>query len=133
MCSTKLKLFSALLVLSFLLCFSPLLSSLYAETVLTESEVQEILNEITESRKELNQAKEELTQSKKNQQNVMKESQMLKTELQDVKNTYEKQKKSYEMQLSEEQKKNEKLKTGITITGTSSAIFLVLMVVFIFI
>ena len=36
-------------------------------------------------------------------------------------------------ELSEEQKKNEKLKTGITITGTSSAIFLVLMVVFIFI
>ena len=81
----------------------------------------------------MNQAKEELAQSKENQQNVMKESQMLKTELQDVKNTYTEQKKSYEMQLSEEQKKNEKLKTGITITGTSSAIFLVLMVVFIFI
>ena len=133
MCGTKLKLFSALLVLSFLLCFSPLLSSLYAETVLTESEAQEILNEITESRKELNQVKEELIQSKENQQNVMKESQMLKTELQDVKNIYTEQKKSYEMQLNEEQKKNEKLKTGITITGTSSAIFLVLMVVFIFI
>ena len=133
MCGIKLKLFSALLVLSFLLCFSPLSSSLYAETVLTEAEVQEILNEIAESRKELNQAKEELAQSKENQQNVMKESQMLKTELQDVKNTYTEQKKSYEMQLSEEQKKNEKLKTGITITGTSSAIFLVLMVVFIFI
>ena len=133
MCGIKLKLFSALLVLSFLLCFSPLSSFLYAETVLTEPEVQEILNEIAESKKELNQAKEELIQSKKNQQNVMKESQMLKTELQDVKNTYEEQKKSYEMQLSEEQKKNEKLKTGITITGTSSAIFLVLMVVFIFI
>ena len=133
MCGIKLKLFSALLVLSFLLCFSPSLSSLYAETVLTEAEVQEILNEITESRKELNQAKEELAQSKENQQNVVKESQMLKTELQDVKNTYTEQKKSYEMLLSEEQKKNEKLKTGITITGTSSAIFLVLMVVFIFI
>ena len=112
MCGTKLRTSSRLLVPFLVLFCLQSFSFCYAEVILTDEETETLMNEIQESRKDLT---------------------VLQEQLQSVKNDYSEQKKSYEMQLSEEQKKNEKLKTGITITGTSSAIFLVLMVVFIFI
>ena len=108
----KSKLFLLLSVLFYLLCFSPLSFSCYAEVILTDEESTEIMNEIQESKKDL-----------KN----------LQTQLEDAKNTYNEQKESYEKQLIEVKNDNEKLKTAVTVTGTSATIFAVLMVLFIFI
>lgn len=105
MCGTKSRQFSALLVLCSLFLFLLPQSFCYADVTLTDKEAEAILNEIEESRTELNEAK----------------------------NTYEEQKKSYEMQLKETEKKNDNLKTAVTVTGTSSGIFLILMIVFIII
>ena len=125
MCGRKLKTFSVSLVLFCLLSFSPLSFSCYADVILTDEQATEIMNEIQESKKDLNQVRNELKESKK-------ESLELKTELQDVKSTYSEQKTSYEQQLNEAEKKTEKLKTAVTVTSTSTAIFCILMVVFIF-
>lgn len=108
----KSKLFLLLSVLFYLLCFSPLSFSCYAEVILTDEESTEIMNEIQESKKDL-----------KN----------LQTQLEDAKNTYNEQKESYEKQLIKVKNDNEKLKTAVTVTGTSATIFAVLMVLFIFI
>lgn len=108
----KSKLFLLLSVLFYLLCFSPLSFSCYAEVILTDEESAEILNEIQESKKDL-----------KN----------LQTQLEDAKNTYSEQKESYEKQLIEVKNDNEKLKTAVTVTGTSASIFAILMVLFIII
>lgn len=126
MCGKRLRTSLRLSVLFLVLLFSPLSSFCYAEVRLTDEEATEMMNEIQESKKELNRVKTELTESKK-------ESQELKTELEDVKNTYSEQKKSYETQLTEANKKNDNLKTAVTVTGTSASIFLVLMIVFIII
>ena len=115
----KSKLLLLLSVLFYLLCFSPLSFSCYAEVILTDEESAEIMNEIQESKKDL-----------KN----------LHTQLDDAKNTYSEQKESYEKQLIEVKNDNEKLKgdneklkTAVTVTGTSASIFAILMVLFIFI
>lgn len=125
MCGRGLKIFSALLVLFFLSLFSPFCCFCYADVILTDEQAMEILNEIQESKKDLNQVRNELEESKK-------ESLELKTELQDVKSTYSEQKTSYELQLNEAEKKAENLKTAVVATSTSSAIFCILMIVFIF-
>ena len=127
-CSIKLKRFSALSVLFFLLSFSPFCFSCFAEVKLTDEEAEQILTEIEESKKELQNAKEDLTQSKEKLENVQKESQEQKTELQDVKGTYEEQKKSYEEQLSEAEKKNKGLKTAVTATSSASVVLTIAVV-----
>lgn len=94
--------------------------------MLTDEDAQTVLTEIQESKKELNQVKSELSESKK-------ESQELKTELQDVKNDYSEQKTYYEELLNVAEKKTEHLKTAVTVTSTTSVVFCILMLVFIFI
>lgn len=105
----------------------------HADTVLTDEETQTILDEIQKSKKELQIANEELMKSKEALTSLENETQTLKVQLNEVHNTYEEQKTSYETQISEAQKKNCNLKTATTITGTSSVIFLILMIVFIII
>lgn len=131
MCGRKLKRFSALSVLFFLLSFSPFCFSCFAEVTLTDEEATEIQKEITESKKELENVKEELTQSKEKLENVQKESQEQKTELQDVRSTYEEQKKSYEEQLNEAEKENQKLKIVAVSTGSTSIALLIVTVLLI--
>lgn len=126
MCGRRLRRFSASLVLSSLLLFSPFCSSCYADVVLMDEEAMELMNEIQESKKELNLVKSELSESKR-------ESQELKTELQDVKNDYSEQKTYYEEQLNVAEKKTEHLKTAVTVTSTTSVVFCILMIVFIFV
>ena len=77
-----------------------------------------MLSEIQESKKDLKELQEKLTSAE--------------VQLNDVKNTYNEQKTSYEMQLNEAEKKQKNLKTAVTVTSTSTVIFAVLMVVFIF-
>lgn len=124
MCGKRLRMSYRLSVLFLVLFFSQLSSFCYAEVKLTDKEAEQMLSEIQESKEELNQVKTELEESKK-------ESQELKTELEDVKNTYNEQKTSYETQLNEAEKKNDGLKTAVTITSTSTGIFLIMMIVFI--
>ena len=124
MCGKRLRMSYRLSVLFLVLFFSPLSSFCYAEVKLTDKEAEQMLSEIQESKEELNQVNTELEESKK-------ESQELKTELEDVKNTYNEQKTSYETQLNEAEKKNDGLKTAVTITSTTTGIFLILMIVFI--
>lgn len=103
MCGRKLKLFSVLLVLFSLLCFSPLCSTCYADVRLTDKEAEQILNEIEESRKEL----------------------------ETVKNDCKEQKTSYEMQLSEAEKKNSRLKKVVVATSSSTTILLIVTILLI--
>lgn len=110
MCSKKLKLLLVLSVLSFLLCFSPSCFTCSAEVTLTDEEVTEIQSMIQESKQELSS---------------------VKAQLNDVKNDYNEQRTSYEEQLKEAEEKQERLEKAVTVTGTSSVIFAVLMVVFI--
>ena len=117
MCCRRLKIFLLLPVLFFLLSFSPLSSSCYAEVTLTDEEAQEILNEIKESKKDLTELQEKLTSAE--------------AQLKDVQNAYSEQKTSYEMQLKEAEEKQKKLRKALTVTSTSSAVFCILMVVFI--
>lgn len=77
-----------------------------------------MLSEIQESKKDLKELQEKLLSAE--------------AQLNDVKNIYNEQKTSYEMQLNEAEKKQESLKTVATVTSTSTVIFAVLMVVFIF-
>lgn len=77
-----------------------------------------MLSEIQESKKDLKELQEKLLSAE--------------AQLNDVKNVYNEQKTSYEMQLNEAEKKKESLKTVATVTSTSTVIFAVLMVVFIF-
>lgn len=119
MCGRKLKESLLLLGLCSLLCFSPLCSYCYADVTLTDKEAQELMTEIQESKKDLTELKSQLNEAE--------------TQLSDVKNTYEEQKKSYETQLSEVSKQNKGLKTGVTITTTSSIILFLLTILFIFI
>lgn len=109
MCGKRLKKSCFLFLL---LAFFSLSGMCYADVVLTDEEAQEMLSEIEESKKELNQ---------------------LKAQLNDVKTTYSEQKTSYETQLNEAERKNKRLKTATTVTGTSAGIFMVLMIVFIII
>lgn len=108
MCGKKLRMVSLFLVLSLLSFSSPLLSSLWAEVVLTDEEAQELMNEITESKKDL---------------------QELQTQLEDVKSDYNEQKTSYEKQLTEVEKKNKGLTTAVTITGTSTGILAIILLI----
>ena len=121
MCGKKLKVFLLSLVLVSLSCAVQSFSFCYAEVRLTDEEANQWMNEIQESKKELNQVKTELKESKR-------ESQELKTELEDVKNTYSEQKTYYEKQLEEAEKKNQTLKTCLTVTATTSVILAVLSV-----
>ena len=77
-----------------------------------------MLSEIQESKKDLKELQEKLLSAE--------------AQLNDVKNIYNEQKTSYEMQLNEAEKKHERMKTVATVTSTSTVIFAVLMVVFIF-
>ena len=77
-----------------------------------------MMSEIQESKKDLKELQEKLLSAE--------------AQLNDVKNTYNEQKASYEMQLNEAEKKQERMKTVATVTSTSTVIFAVLMVVFIF-
>ena len=116
MCGKRLKMFFALSGLFLLSCFSPLSPSCYAEVVLTDSEAEELMTEIQESRKELNELKSELSN--------------VQSELTDVKNISTEQKKSYETQLTEAEKKNQNLKTAVTVTSTSTVLLTILCIVF---
>lgn len=122
----RLRLLSALSVLSFLPVFSPSPCSCSAEVVLTDEEAREMLSEMEESRKELQNVKDCLIQSQKDliRQKEVSES---------VRSTCEEQRKSYETQLEEKDRKNDTLTVVATSTGTSAVIFAILMVVFIFI
>lgn len=120
----KLRLLSALLVLSFLYVFSPSPCSCSAEVVLTDEEAREMLSETEESRKELQNVKDCLIQS---QQDLIRQKEVSE----DVRNTCEEQRKSYETQLEEKDRKNDVLTVVATSTGTASVIFAVLMIVFI--
>ena len=73
----------------------------------------------------------EIQESKKDLKNLQEKLLSAEAQLNDVKNTYNEQKTSYEMQLNEAEKKNDGLKTAVTITSTSTGIFLILMIVFI--
>lgn len=90
-------------MLFFLSCFSPSCFTCSAEVTLTDEEVSEIQSVIQESKQELSI----------------------------VKKDYNEQRTSYEKQLKEAEEKQEKLEKAVTVTGTSSVIFAVLMVVFI--
>lgn len=132
MCGRRLKRFFSVLVLSSLL-FSVPCFSCFADVILTDSEAKEMLSEIQKSKEDLTAVQTELKESKKEAQESKKESQELKNELNNVENTYSELKTSYEKQLREVNKDNEQLKTAIAITGTSSVIFMVMMIVFIII
>lgn len=121
MCLKKLRVFLPLLVLFFLLPFSPLYSSCWADVVLSDLEAEMILKEIEESKMELETVKTELEESKK-------ESQEQREELQAVKSTYEEQKKSYEEQLTEARKNNT---VAWVVAGTSGVTSVLLVVVLI--
>lgn len=110
MCGTKLKLLLALLVLFSQQSCLPLLSSCYAEVVLTDEEAKQIMNDIQESRKDL--------------QEVQKQ-------LEDVKKDYSEQKTSYEEQLNEAEKKNSRLEKAVTVTGSSTVVLTVVMILLI--
>lgn len=112
MCGKRLRKFLVLSVLFFLFFFSPSCFPCYAEVILTDKEAQEMLNEMQKSKMDLSS---------------------LQTQLEDVKSTYNEQKASYEMQLTKANQKKENLKTAVTVTSTSTVIFAVLMVLFIFI
>ena len=118
MCGKRLKVFFLLSGLSLLLPFVHLCSYSYADVILSNQEAEELMNEIQLSKTELENVKNELTESKK-------ELSEQKTQLEDVKNTYTEQKQSYEKQLEEAEKENNKLKTWLTVTATSSVISLV--------
>ena len=118
MCGKRLKVFFLLSGLSLLLPFVPLCSCSYADVILTDKEAEELMNEIQLSKTELENVKSELTESKK-------ELNEQKAQLEDVKNTYTEQKQSYEKQLGEAEKENNKLKTWLTVTATSSVISVV--------
>jgi hypothetical protein len=90
-------------VLFSLSCFSPSCFTCSAEVILTDEEASEIQSVIQESKQELS----------------------------DVKNAYNEQRTSYEEQLKEAEVRQERLEKAVTVTGTSSVIFAVLMVVFI--
>ena len=122
MCGKRLKVFLLLSVLSLPLLPVPLCSYSFADVILTDSEAQELLSEIQKSKMELENVKSELTESKK-------ELSEQKAQLEDVKSTYTEQKKSYEMQLKEAEKKNQTLKTCLTVTITTSVIMTVFTVI----
>lgn len=111
MCGRKLRVFLLASVLSFLLPCSPFCFSCYADVVLSNKEVEEMLNEIDASKKDL---------------------ESVKTELKVVKSTYKEQKTSYEMQL-EEARKDKKVAwsfagiSGCTATLLSIALIIVLL------
>lgn len=77
------------------------------------------MNEIEESKKDLEVLQENLTSAQ--------------VQLKDAENTYSELKTYYETQLEEAEKQKRILKTTVTVTRTSSAIFCILMFVFIFI
>lgn len=123
MCGIKLKKFLFSLFLFFVLFAH---SFCYAETVLTDEEMEIVLTEIEKSKTLLQEAKQELT-------TVKSELEIQKQELTNVQNTYEMQKKSYEEQITEIEKKNKTLKTTSVITTTSTTVLLVVLLVIIFI
>lgn len=102
------KRLSALLLL--LLCFAS--TCIYADVRLTDEEATQMLNEIQESKKDLQKLQEQL---------------ILVKDISTQQNQY------YREQLNEAEKKTKKLETEVTVAGTSSAIFFVLMIVFIII
>ena len=122
MCGKRLKASLLSLVLLSLSFFVPSYSYSYADVILTNEEAEELMNEIQLSKTELENVKSELTESKK-------ELNEQKTQLEDVKNTYTEQKRYYETLLDEAEEKNLALKTCLTITTTTSVIFLALTVV----
>lgn len=117
---------AVLLLASVLSC-----SYLHADVVLRDSEAQEMLDEMEKSRQELQGVQEELAQSKESAESALTESEGLRKDLSQLETTCEEQRKSYEGQLQEARKTEGALKTTATITGTTSVVFLVLMVIFI--
>lgn len=96
MWSKKLKRFLVLLLLLLPWSCVPFASFSYADVVLTETEAQELMNEIQESRKDLTELKSQLNEAE--------------TQLSDVKKDCEEQKKSYEKQLEEEKQRSTEAK-----------------------
>ena len=99
MCSRRLRRYSALLVLSLLLFFSPSSFSCYAEVRLSDKEAELILTELTESRKEL----------------------------ENVKKDCKEQRISYEKQLEEAESRNKKLEKAVVITSSCSVLLLFIL------
>lgn len=120
MCLRKLRRLSALSGLFFLLAFSPLCSSCFGEVRLTEEEAELILSELQESRAELESARKDLIQSQKD---LLEQKETLES----VRSDCDEQRKSYETRLTKAEKKNDRLKTAVTITSTASAVSLVVV------
>lgn len=126
MCGRKLKTTLSLLVLVFLLLYSPYSMYLCAEARLTDEEASELMNEIQQSKEELQNVRKELKES----QSDLTE---LENQLTDVKSTCEEQKKYYETQLNEAEKESQKLKIATSVTGGSAiALFIVTALLIIF-
>jgi len=111
LCGKRLRRRSLLSVLFLLWLSVHCVSYSYADVTLTDEEAQQLMSEIQESRKDLTE---------------------LQTQLADVKNDYEEQKTYYEEQLNEAKKKNSSLKTAVTATSASTAVFALLTVLLIF-
>lgn len=106
MCSRRLRLYSALLVLCFLSFLSPSFCSCYAEVKLSDKEAEQILTELTESRKELVS---------------------VRTELEDAKKDCKEQRISYEKQLEEAESRSRKLEKAVVATSSCSLLLLAIL------
>ena len=80
----------------------------YSEISLTYEKAQMMLKEITESKKDLQSAEVRLEEQEKD---------------------FQEQKESYEMQLNKAMKENRRYKTAVTITGTSTVILTVIVLI----
>lgn len=119
MCQKRLKRFLLSLVLCSLLPFVPSFSYSYADVTLTDSEAQELMNEIQESQKDLTELKEKLQTAETNLESA-------ETQLSDVKSDCEEQKKSYETQLKEVKK--QKTEAVLLASGTTASTIILAIV-----
>ena len=133
MCWTRLKRFLALSVLYVLLLFLPSCFPCFADVRLTDEEATQLMEQIQGSKKDLAELQTQLETVQTQLTTAQEQLKTAQTQLDAVKSDYNEQKKSYEMQLTEAEKSSEKLKIFATATSTSSVIFCVLMVVFMFI
>lgn len=108
MCGKRLKIFLSLSALVLLLSCSPFCVPLYAEVKLTEQEAQQLMEEIQESQKDLKTLRKQLETAEQ--------------QLTDVQNDCEEQKKYYEEQLKEAKKQKARYETLATVSGISTAL-----------
>ena len=94
----------------------------YSEISLTYEKAQMMLKEITESKKDLQSAEVRLEEQEKNLQSA-------EVRLEEQEKDFQEQKESYEMQLNKVTKENRRYKTAVTITGTSTVILTVIVLI----